>query len=129
MQTGEMRNAYSGKLIYRPDDRVRSGLKEMIGIPTIEKSVERIQDDIVDRQVREYRRVREGYRRQIALASVRGNTVELQRLLQQASANGYNFSPADVRRAVEAFSMTSAERRQARTPKDMRTEFEEFFGL
>ncbi len=129
MQTGEMRNAYSGKLIYRPDERVRAGLREMIGMPTIEKSVERLQDDIVDRQVREYRRVREGYRRQIALASVRGNTVELQRLLQQASANGYNFSPADVRRAVEAFSMTSAERRQARTPRDMRTEFEEFFGL
>ena len=127
--TGEVRNAYSGKLIYRPEDRLKSALATGIGIPKVADSLERIQDGILARETDGYRKARESYRRQIALASIAKDTGEIRRLQTQASAAGYVFTPQDIRRAVGTFSKTSRERRELRTPIALRTEFEDFFEL
>jgi len=91
--------------------------------------MERIQDDILTRETEAYRNSRESYRRQIALASIEGRGSDVQRLMQRAASSGFIFTPRDVRSAVEAFSLTGGERREKRTPKALRTEFETFFDL
>lgn len=128
-ETGEVRNPYSGKLIYRPDDRLKAGLATGIGIPTVQMSMERIQDDIITRETESHRASRESYRRQIALAALQGEAGEVQRLTRQAGEAGYVFTPRDVQSAVKAFSLTGGERRERRTPTALRSEFEEFFNL
>ena len=128
-ETGEARNPYSGKLVYRPDDRLKAAVAEGIGIPQVRMSMERIQDDILTRETESYRNARESYRRQIALANLNGQPGDVQELLNRASSSGFVFAPRDIRSAVNAFSLTGGERRERRTPKAMRTEFEDFYGI
>lgn len=129
LESGEVRNPYSGKLIYRPTDRLRVAALEAIGAPDLRLSVERTIDDVVNRKVAAYRDARNSYRKQIGLALIAGDQAEASRLQREAAAGGISFSPAQLRSAVESFQRPAAERRERRTPVDIRDDLLEFYDL
>lgn len=129
IESGEVRNPYSRKLIYRPDDRIRVGLLQMLGAPDLEASIERTLDEVVDRTVAEYRAARESYARQAALALIEGNTAEASEILQEARSAGIVLTARDMRRWVRNMQMPASERRLRRTPVDLRDDLLEFYGL
>jgi hypothetical protein len=128
---GEVRNPYSGKLIYRPDERLRTvfgmELRAGVGVPDIRTSVARMKDEIVDRETKSYNDARESFRRQIALAHLSGDRQGAQTLQLRAQGAGFAFTPAQIRNAIEVFGATAAERREMRSPKAIRTEMEDYF--
>lgn len=123
LDTGEVRNPYSNKLIYRPQDRMRAAAVEAIGFPTTEMAAERALDDAVQRQITRYREVRGSYGRKLGLA--RGG--EVGQILREARGRGFEFTPSDIRRWQKEMQKTGAERREARTPVDLRVELEGLF--
>lgn len=125
--TGEVRNPYSGKLVYQPEKRLPVGLLQILGPPDLETSVHRAYDDYTTRKVRHYREARESFRKQIALALINGDAAASRQLQAEAAATGITFTPQQVRAAVESFSKTADERRRDRTPRDLRDELAPFF--
>lgn len=125
---GEVRNPYSGKLLYRPADRVREAWRTSLGIPEMRVEMNRMKDDIVTRETEAHRVTRESFRRQIALAMLAGQMQEANRLRVRAHAVGIVFTPSDLKRAVDGFSKDAGERRAGRTPRALRTEFEDLYG-
>lgn len=129
LETGEVRNPYSGKLIYRPADRLRVAAFEAIGAPDLRLSVERTIDDVVNRKVAAYRDARASYRKQIGLALSRRDQAEASRLQREAATGGIVFDAAEMRSALESFQRPAAERRERRTPVDIRDDLLEFYGV
>lgn len=128
MQTGEVRSPYSGKLLYQPERRVRAALAAGFGAPLADASSQRAVDDVVNRISTSYRDVRESYRKQIALATLHGDPGRARSLQTRAGRAGFTFSPSDVQNALKDFSANADQRRQARTPKDLRERFLQDFG-
>jgi hypothetical protein len=128
IDSGEVRNPYSAKLIYRPEDRMRVGVMQAIGAPDVRLTVERTMDEVVNRKVEGYREARESYRKQIGLALLENRHEEARVLQERARAAGVNFDARDLRSAVRSFSQPAAERRERRSPVDIRDDLREFYG-
>jgi hypothetical protein len=129
ISTGEVRSPYTGKLVYRPEDRMRSAIAAAVGTPEVERTTAMAHDQFVNRQITAYRSARDSYRKQIALALLQGRTGEAEELRQRALTAGIVFTEQDLRRAIESFSQTAAERRAQRAPVDIREDMREFYGL
>lgn len=128
MDTGEIRNPYSGKLLYRPEERFLAAVQSAVGASHTDVESQRRVDDFIQRQTLAYRDVRESYRRQIATAIIRGDTQTSQLLQARARQSGILFDANDLRRAVRSFSRDAEERRNLRTPTDLRERFLEETG-
>ena len=128
MRDGDVRNPYSGKLLYRPEERMHSAIQTMIGAPMADVESSRAVDDFIQRQTEAYRTTRESYRRQIATSLIRGDTATATLLQNRAQNAGISFTPADVRRAVTSFQRDAEERRSLRTPLDLRQRFLDEMG-
>lgn len=127
IDSGEVRNPYSGKLVYRPDDRLRVGILQAIGAPTARMSQELAMDEVVQRKIDSYREARASYRQQVALALVGGRQAEAQAALERARASGVIFQPRDLRQAVRDYSSNARERREDRTPLALRDDLLSFY--
>jgi len=127
LQTGEVRNSNSGKLIYRPEERVRTAWQQFIGAPTTRMSYERAADNVVHRSIEVYTQARAGYRKQLALALIRGNQEEAAQIRQEALRANHVFSPGDLQQAIKDFSAPASVRRQQNTPKALRERFGNLF--
>lgn len=127
--TGEVRNPYTKKLIYRPTDRLRVGAMQALGPPTTRMSAERTVDELVSRQTERYTKTSANYGRQIGLAAARGANAELRELLAEARSRGVEFDPSDVRRWAQNMTRSAAERRERRTPLALRDDLQAMLDL
>jgi hypothetical protein len=128
IDSGEVRNPYTQKLTYRPEERLRVGVLQAIGAPTARLTQERMMDEVVQRKIDSYSEARASYRQQVALAFIEGRNDEAQAALQRARAQGIHFRPRDLRTAMRDYSAGARERRRERTPNVLRDDLLEFYS-
>jgi len=123
-QTGDVRSSYSGKLIYRPDQRYWTAISQFIGAPQIEQTQSFIRDQVVTRVRDRYTSARSSFAKEAALAVKEGNTVKAQQILTQAQANGYTIDQTSLRYYVNEIDRDASDRRARRTPVELRARLE-----
>lgn len=127
VDTGEVRDPYSGKLIYKPADRYDTALREFIGLPTLEMQKERAADRIVERARERYIRARTSFAKDAARAANEGRSEEIQSVIAEARRSGYELDNRTIRYWQRELRKPGAERRRRRTPKQLREDMEELF--
>lgn len=125
--TGEVRNPYSGKLVYKPENRLRAGIQQAIGFPELEMSRQRAADAITTRVRDSYIKGRTTFAKEAAQAIREGNSAEAQRVMQEAGASGFELDQRTVRYWVKEMGKTAADRRLTRTPQALRQEYADLF--
>ena len=125
--TGEVRNAYTGKLIYKPERRLRAAVSQAIGFPELEMTQERAAEAVITRARDSYIRGRTQFAKEAAAAIRDGNSSEAQRVMNEAMNNGFDLDQRTVSYWVKEMGRTGAERRERRTPQALRAEYSELF--
>jgi len=125
--TGEVRNPYTGKLIYRPERRLKAAVSQAIGFPELEMSQERAAEAVTTRARDSYIRGRTQFAKQAAAAIRDGDSNEAQRIMQEAAGSGYDLDNQTVRYWVKELGRTGAERRERRLPQALRQEYAELY--
>jgi hypothetical protein len=125
LATGEVRNPYSRKLIYRPQDRAQEARRTLIGFPSIELQQERAMDQIASRTVERFKRNRSEAAKEIALEVIDGKDVS--GLIRDANAAGYGIDQQTIRRTIKELQRTAAERRRRRTPRALRPSLDDLY--
>jgi len=125
LATGEVRNPYSRKLIYRPQDRYKEARKQAFGFPSIQMQQERAMDQIASRTIERFKKNRSEATKEIALEVIAGNDVTT--LIRDANVAGYAIDRQTIRRTVRELQRTAAERRRRRTPKALRASLDDLY--
>ena len=127
--SGEVRNAYTHKLIYNPESRMRAGALQMFGAPPVEMTAERAADAYITRTATRYNETRASYGRALGVALNRGDTAEVNAIITEARSKGFMFKPSDIKRWQKTMGQTAAQRRERRTPLALRAEMEDLYAL
>jgi hypothetical protein len=126
--TGEVRNPYTAKLIYRADERLGGLLyettRESAGFPRIGMQQERLADAIASRVTEHHNRVRSSYSKDIAFAIRSGDRAKALKLQADARESGINIDQRSIDYQLKELARPGEERRRRRLPKDLREQFE-----
>ena len=125
LATGEVRNPYTRKLIYRPQDRASEARKQLIGFPSIQMQQERAMDQIASRTIERFKKNRSEAAKEIALDLIAGKDVT--QLIREANVAGYALDQRTIRRTVRELQRTAAERRRRRTPRALRASLDDLY--
>lgn len=128
-RTGEVRSAFTGKLLYQPDVRLREAMLTAIGAPTTEYAEQLAANEIVERTRLGYSRARTSFGKEIGLAINRGDTRAYHQVIADASAAGHLFTASEVREWSKQMRMDSNARRRTRTPVALRSDMQDLFNL
>jgi hypothetical protein len=129
METGEVRNAYTRKLIYKPEARLQTAISQGVGFPTVRLSQERAADDIASRVIQRWKDNRAESAKAVALHLIRGEDEEARAVQNEANASGLQLDFRTVRYYVKELQRPAGERRRRRTPKVLRSTLEEVYDL
>lgn len=125
--SGEVRNQYTGKLVYKPEDRLWAGAKAFAGAPQIQMTQERTMEEVTTRMRERFVKARTSYAKEAAMALKEGDGVEAQRVMLEAREAGFELEPKLVNYWIKEMGKTGAERRARRTPTQLREEYASFF--
>lgn len=128
-RTGEVRSAFTGKLLYQPEKRLREATLTAIGAPTSEYTEQVVANEIVERSRLGFSRAHTAFGKEIGLAIVHGDHQGYIQAISDANAAGHVFTADDVHGWVKEMRMTSAERRKRRTPTALRADLSDLFSL
>jgi hypothetical protein len=120
-KSGEVRDPYTRKLVYKPAARLREAITAGIGAPTIELQIQRSMDRVHNRVVDRWTRSRTALAKEAALAYLRGEPENAQEILRRAKASGFPISGQSFRYWVKELQRESGERRRRRTPPALRS--------
>lgn len=129
LSSGEVRNPYTGKLIYRPADRYWNALTQGVGFPTVEASQERAADAVAARVSAHFRENRTVAAREIATLILRGQLNEAAMVQQRANELGFGIDRRTVQWYVRDLQKPAAQRRRERTPTQLRQELDDLFEV
>jgi hypothetical protein len=127
MATGEVRSPYNGKLIYRPEDRLRTGIKQAIGAPTIELTQQRAMDMIAAEAIERYRRLNTSFAKEAAMAIIKGEGGRVPSIRGEARAAGIILEERSIRYQVKQLQRDANMRRRRRIPKALRQDLDELY--
>lgn len=125
--TGDVRNPYTGKLVYRPEDRYATAAQMAIGFSPIEVTQEREADQIVKRARERYIRGRLGFANEAAMAALRGDAATVHRTLAEAKRHGYQIDERTLQARMKELSKDAKERRARMTPVQLREHYSALF--
>lgn len=127
LQTGEVRNPYSHKLVYHAPDRFWTGVRTAFGAPEIEGSQERVLDEVQVRIRERFVKARTAYAKEAGLAMREGRREEAMQILREAGARGYDIDARSLDYWTEELGKSAAERRERRTPAELRKHYASLF--
>jgi len=125
--TGEVRSPYSGKLLYKPEARMREAFATGIGIPSLRLQEERAADIVTTRATTNYRNTYTSYAKEAAESTRQGNSEASRQVLREAKAAGYNISSTSLNYWIRELSKTGAQRRRSRLPTVLREDLSELY--
>lgn len=125
--TGEVRNPYTNKLVYRPANRLRAAVQQTVGFPELEMTQQRAADAITTRVRDSYLKGRTTFAKEAAQAIREGRPDEAQRVISEAKASGFDLDQRTIRYWTKEMGATADERRMRRTPAQLRAEYTELF--
>ena len=127
VKTGDVKNPYTGKLIYQPENRFKTALIQALGAPETRMTVESSMDAIATRARNDYIRGRRDYAREAARAALSGNSEDLAIIRQQARASGYMIDNETLGYYMKDLRRPARERRGRSLPIQLRADLEELY--
>ena len=126
-QTGEVRSPYTGKLIYRPEDRSRTAKRTLIGAPEVRLSQERAMDAIASEAIDRFKRLNSSFAKEAAMAILRGERGRVPQIKRDALEAGIILSDKSINFHLKDLQRPAAERRRRRTPRALRSTLDELY--
>jgi hypothetical protein len=127
LETGEVRNPFTGKLLYQPEQRLATALRFSLGFPEIRFQQERIMDVIVNRKREKWQRGRTTLAKEAARARLDGREEDAAEAIRRARGLGMDIESRTVEYWMRELGKTGAQRRLRRTPADLRMDMLEYF--
>lgn len=126
-KTGDVRNPYTGKLIYRPQERYQTAFFKFLGAPSTRAQQERAMDAIAGEARRRYVQNHSALARKAAKAALEGDTDRVARIRREAAEMGVPISDRSLQFQRRALQNPAALRRRRRTPQALRQELDNLF--
>ncbi len=120
MNTGEVRDPYKGKLIYRPEERFRTAAQTFIGAPPIRLAQERAMDQVASRVRDRFIRTHSEFAKEAAQAILDKKPGLVAEIKADAIRAGIILENRAIKYQVGELQRTAQERRLRRTPAQRR---------